>query len=252
MDKLPTQQMPAATIDTMARTVYEQASEYGFTRLDHIRLVSALLSMDDESQPTRQHADVAVGAGYTKAKGDEKPRTHLPITSNRLSIALLENSEQCHILEHWLRGSFGHFFLSGCASAQAHVLQEMLAQPLNQFGLVSLHEGQPIGAVAYLDIDDQNQRAEFRIIIAEPSARRQALGAEAAQAWLEYGFEGLSLEKIFVQTLEGEIHSARMIECLGFEFEGLLKSEIRSGSARYHVSRWGMTRQSRLLIDYKG
>jgi RimJ/RimL family protein N-acetyltransferase len=110
--------------------------------------------------------------------------------------------------------------------------------------LICRRGDRPIGALAFFDHDAINRCAEFRIIIGEPDARRQGLGFESAQAWLSYGFAGLSLEKVFVNLLEGEVRSIRMVERLGFECEGLLRDEIRFDSSRYNVMRYALLADS--------
>jgi len=242
MTKPASPQMPAATIETFARTVHEQASAYGFSSLDHVRLVTALLSIRDEAasgsdEPPASRPGVTEGVGVSTFARDQ-----LPIDSGHLKIEALCTDTQCRQVEHWLRDSFGRFFLSASATSQPRVLSEMVQSEQNCFGLVSPKNGNAVGLVAYLDIDKLNRRAEFRLIIGDPKARGRGLGIETAEAWLEFGFEGLGLEKIFVQLLEGEIRSIRMFEKLGFKFEGILKGEIESGAERYNVARWGKLR----------
>lgn len=50
-------QMPAATVETLARSVFEQAALYGFTRIDQVRLASALLSLCNASGPAAAAPD---------------------------------------------------------------------------------------------------------------------------------------------------------------------------------------------------
>lgn len=59
--------MPAATVETLARSVFEQAALYGFTRIDQVRLASALLSLCNAAGPAA--ATSAVPAPATAARG---------------------------------------------------------------------------------------------------------------------------------------------------------------------------------------
>jgi len=63
-------QMPAATVETLARSVFEQAALYGFTRIDQVRLASALLSLCNASGSAAAAPDEppqAVPAGTARA-----------------------------------------------------------------------------------------------------------------------------------------------------------------------------------------
>jgi RimJ/RimL family protein N-acetyltransferase len=139
-----------------------------------------------------------------------------------------------------------HFILSS-ATSQPRSLPDLLAHPQNVFGLLYLPGGQSIGAVAYLDQDELHARAEFRILIGEPDMRRHGYALEAAQAWLDFGFTTLNLEKIFVQIPEGDVRSLRLFEQLGFTIEAVLPDELRIGGGRQNAVRCGVLREAQML-----
>jgi len=235
-------QIPAATIETLARSVHDQASAYGFTRLDHIRLVNALLSLGGEesttdvSDPeTRSSSDS--GQPIATAKFDS-----LPLETNRLVIERFDGDAHREALEYWLRDSFNRFFLLTSSGRYLQQPEWLVGQPEQHLALVRTNSGHPVGALAYLDHDSYHCRAEFRILIGDSDARKQGLGFEAAAAWLGYGLNALSLDKIYVQLLEGDIRSARLFERLGFGLEALLPGEIRLDGTRRNIERWALQR----------
>lgn len=244
--------MPAATIDTLARSVFEQAASYGFKRIDHVRLASALLSLCNAPgvsiQGRRNTKDSNTShVSHIAVPGD------LLASSQRLHIhALSAGDYRYGQLDAWLQDLFGAHFILSSATVQPRNLANLLTHSQNLFGLMCLHSGQPIGAVAYLDRDELHARAEFRILIGEPSARRQGYALEGAQSWLDIGFNTLNLEKIFVQLPEGDVRSLRLFEQLGFTIEAVLPGELRIGGGRQNAVRCGILREAKLLDPSPG
>jgi len=236
--------MPAVTIETLARSVFEQATSYGFTRIDHVRLASALLSLCNAPElAIRRSSDAARG---TAAQTAELPaHSDLLASSQRLHIhALDSNDPRSKLLEAWLQDLLSAHFILSSATTQPRSLHGLLTHPQNVFGLMCLHGGQPVGAVAYLDRDELHARAELRILIGEPRVRRHGYALEGAKAWLEFGFTTLDLEKIFVQLPEGDVRSLRLFEQLGFAIEAVLPGELRIGGERQNAVRCAILRDA--------
>lgn len=232
----PINQMPAETIETLARSVFEQASRYGFSRLDQVRLASALLSFCKDN---RSDGDEPHGAGVRPTTTPKVPAANLPLLTDRLSIEAYDESVHRPYLERWTRDAFGGNFLLISSSPRARDLEAALACKENQFAVICTRKRSPIGVLAFFDCNVRHRRAEFRILIGKSSARRNGFGYEAAVPWLEFGLSVLGLEKIHCQHLEGDVRSARMLERLGFEIEGLLKKEAAINSSRVNIVRWG-------------
>lgn len=237
--------MPAATIDALARSVFEQATAYGFSRLDHVRLTSALLSLCNE-MAGHGHKDVATSrnGGMTGAAGPASDGTVLANT-DRLEIRLLRATTPANPAEGWLRDLFSAHFLVSSATAQARDLGSMLAHPGNLFGTLKLQDGRPIGLVAYLDHDELHRKAEFRIVIGDKAARRQGYALEAGRAWLAYGTGHLRLGKVFALAVEGDVRSSRLFQQLGLVPEAVLPGELLMGGQRETAIRWSFLDGSR-------
>ncbi len=94
--------------------------------------------------------------------------------------------------------------------------------------------------MAFLDVDQIQQRAELRKLIAVPAERGKGYAEEATRLWLKYGFQQLGLEKIYVSTLQTHIRNIQLNEAIGFRVEGVLYNEVRIGDHRHDVLRMGM------------
>lgn len=226
------EKIPAKTLQVFARSIHEEARRYGFSQVDVLRLINELM-------------DLATGEGdeplpsATGESGDA--RFHVdsfPLRSTRLEVRLADREGDAALLSSWLRDEYGRHFLISSASAQAADVHSLLDGDSNQVGIVYL-EDTPVGAVAFLDIDSGQKRAELRKLIGEPTARGKGLAEEATRLWIEYGGRVLGLKKIYVSTMQTHIRNIQLNERIGFRVEGLLQNEVLIGDQRYDVLRMG-------------
>lgn len=73
-----------------------------------------------------------------------------------------------------------------------------------------------IGSVYLRDIDREKGEAEYGVFIGESDALGRGYGTQAAERMLEYGFETLGLNKIFLRLLEDNAKALRSYEKVGF------------------------------------
>ena len=234
--------IPAVTIDTFARSIFRESRKYGFDQIDVVRLVNALMDMsidagtDSDTQNTEPSESTPAG---------EMKVDSFPLESPRLSIRRTTSSD-IEILNQWLEDDYGRHFLLSCASAQPQSIEKLLANPANEIGIVeyrgSRDSQRPIGAVAFLDIDRNQQRAELRKLIGVHDARGKGLAEEATMLWIEYGAAVLELKKFYVSTLQTNLRNIRLNESIGFRVEGILRAEIKLGDERHDVLRMGLSR----------
>ncbi len=105
--------------------------------------------------------------------------------------------------------------------------------------MITTLEGKPIGALAYLNLDIDQKRAELRKLIGDPESRGTGLAEEATRMWIAYGVNALNLEKIYVSTLQTHISNIKLNEKIGFQVEGLLRDEVLIDGVRHDVLRMG-------------
>ena len=83
-----------------------------------------------------------------------------------------------------------------------------------------------IGSVYLRDIDKEYQKAEYGIFIGEESARGHGIGAAAAKLILEYGFEELKLNRIFLRVFARNERAINSYKKAGFVYEGLFRQDV--------------------------
>ncbi len=74
-----------------------------------------------------------------------------------------------------------------------------------------------IGSVYLRDIDREKKKAEYGIFIGEEDALGRGYGVRAAKLMLEYGFNTLHLEKIFLRVLEDNAGARKSYTKAGFQ-----------------------------------
>ena len=162
-----------------------------------------------------------------------------PLRSDRLQIRQADPVRDLALLKSWMQDQYGRYFLLSCASAQETKLEALLTHRNNDIGIILDANDVPIGAVAFLDIDMAQKRAELRKLIGAPSARGQGYAEEATMLWIEYGAAVLELDKIYVSTLQTHLRNIKLNESIGFRVEGILRREVLISGERHDVLRMG-------------
>jgi RimJ/RimL family protein N-acetyltransferase len=228
-------QIPLATVQALARTIFKEASTYGFGQLDIIRLVNELMDYctgqdQENAEQNRSRENPAVSS--SKA-------TSLPLTAEHLQIRSFDKQTDVKLLEKWLPDKYGRYFVLSSTAAQSVSIDDLVTGDRNHLGIITTPDGKPIGALAYLDHDIDQKRAELRKLIGDPEFRGKGLAEEATRLWIEYGINTLRLEKIYVSTLQTHISNIKLNEKIGFQVEGLLRDEVLIDGMRHDVLRMG-------------
>ena len=92
--------------------------------------------------------------------------------------------------------------------------------------IICTMDDKPVGSVYLRDIDQRDRKAEYGIFIGEESAWGKGYGTAAAKMMLSYGFEQVSLHKIFLRVLADNVRAIASYEKAGFVREAYLKDEV--------------------------
>ncbi len=91
--------------------------------------------------------------------------------------------------------------------------------------LVESLDGVPVGITGLLNIDRKNRTAECYCVIGERSFWGKGLGTEIHSVLFQWGFEFLSIEKIWASIRTNNPAIFRVVEKLGFKVEGTLRKD---------------------------
>lgn len=88
-------------------------------------------------------------------------------------------------------------------------------------------DGMTVAFGGLTGINRQNNEAEFYIFV-NPNAQKCGIGTQATNILCHYGFNELSLNKIYLKTNEDNIIAQHVYEKCGFKLEGVLREEYRN------------------------
>lgn len=105
-----------------------------------------------------------------------------------------------------------------------------------------------IGLVELVDIHQIHRNAEFQIIIS-PEFQGQGFAKEAARLGIEYSFNVLNLNKIYLLVDVENAKAIHIYEKMGFIQEGLLKQEYYINGLYRDVIRMAVFKDSFINLD---
>ena len=96
----------------------------------------------------------------------------------------------------------------------------------NRQDCVIEYQGKPVGLIGLLAIDYVNQKAEFYISIGETCYKHKGISTRAVRLVLNYAFEILKLNKIYLNVDAENEAACRLYEKCGFQCEGYFKRDL--------------------------
>ena len=228
--------VPDNTLETLARNFCREAKSYGFTQIDYLRYVNHLLahSAEDGEADEDETTTIDLSAG---------PVT-LPATGERVTLRAFDPERDTEIFREWLSDDYGRYFLVARTSGRRADADSFLNNQKHIIGVIELHSGQPIGSVAYLNVDERRKKAELRKLIGDPTCRGTGLAKEATELWIRYGLTTLGLKKLYLNTLHTHFRNVKLNESLGFKVEGILRNEALVDGEHRDVLRMGLWHDS--------
>lgn len=97
---------------------------------------------------------------------------------------------------------------------------------VHQFIICGIADDMPLGSVYLQNFDDENKKAEYGIFIGKQELYGCGVGTAALSLLLKYGFDELSLHKIFGRVLSYNKASIVIAQKSGCVQEAYLKEEI--------------------------
>ena len=108
--------------------------------------------------------------------------------------------------------------------------------------------GELIGTCSLTDVSWDHLRAKLIYWLGKPYWGRGYM-TEAAGRMMKFGFEELGLERISVGCFARSKASARVIEKLGFKYEGCLRHEFLKDGEFQDELRFGMIREEYVAVN---
>jgi ribosomal-protein-serine acetyltransferase len=109
-------------------------------------------------------------------------------------------------------------------------------------------ENEIVGLISTHQIDWMNQRTSIGYWIGSESTGKN-FATEATAVLLKYLFDSLKLHRVFIQAATENAASNRVIEKLGFVWEGLLRENERVKDSFLDHNIYGMTRNDFMRLE---
>ena len=90
-------------------------------------------------------------------------------------------------------------------------------------------DGRPVGLIGLLNIDQKNGKAEYYIAVGEQEYKGKGVATKASAMMLDYSFDQLDLNKVYLYTEVGNVAAQRLFERIGLR----RKACLRGSSGRW-------------------
>ena len=223
---------------TISRNLVHQLCENGFDLVEAVDFINEILgevislglkdySQGDEAASSQKQkvARQSVACGDAEALKSEGKVD----INDRAYIRPLEKSD-CATLRTWL----GDPAIGSSLAKQK--LEALLASEGDWdsqreftalFVMCRKGDDDVVGMVGFTEIDRGTNQAEFSKMIGDPAERGKGHAGGATRMVIDYGFDVLGLNRIYLHTLDGNIKNIRLNQSLGFKFEGLLQQVVQ-------------------------
>ena len=108
------------------------------------------------------------------------------------------------------------------------------------FAIRHIKTGELIGVTGFENILWNNQNAVIYIGIGEEKFRGQGIGKESLYLTMEFGFEELNFNRIYLTVLEYNKKAINLYESLGFVREGVYREFIIRDGKKYDMYLYGI------------
>lgn len=88
------------------------------------------------------------------------------------------------------------------------------------------YENRPVGLIGLVAIDRNSRKAEFYISMGDTSVKRRGIGTRATQLMLQYAFDTLQLNKVYLNVDAENKAACHMYEKVGFVCEGYFRQDL--------------------------
>lgn len=244
-------QVQRSMFRTIAQNLIQQLQQSGCSREELIgfanEILQSIIDQGFEGGPTGE-------AQAGKPDGTIHRIEDLPALSAKGSTPLAEGisispicSDDLPALRQWLGDqavaqSLAEYTLPDIIEARS---DQHASEAQAVFVLHCDQDRKAIGLVGLIHVDDQAAQGELVKMIGDPTHRGKGLAKMATQMLVDFGFDTLKLNRIYLRTLGGNMKNIRLNESLGFRFEGVLRQTAFVGDKLSDVVVMGMVSADR-------
>ena len=113
-------------------------------------------------------------------------------------------------------------------------------------------DGLPCGLIGVLNIDKKNKKAEYYVMMGDVELKGKGISKKASWLILDYAFNTLSLNKVYLFTETENVVAQRLFEKIGFIEEGLVREDLFSKERYVDRIMYGMLKREYNIISGEG
>ena len=171
------------------------------------------------------------------------------ITGKKLYLRGLKREDLRGNMFNWANDSeVTHYMFMGLVPNSIELMEEEYDKLTRSekdiiLAIIDKKSDKHIGNVGLYSINWVARSAEYRIIIGEKAFWNKGYGTEAANLILDYGFNKLNLNKMWLGVNAENKTAVKSYEKSGFVKEGLLREEIYRNGLYYNAIRMSILRK---------
>lgn len=108
---------------------------------------------------------------------------------------------------------------------------------------IETHDGRHIGGTTLRGIERVARKAEFALVIGEADFRGRGYGAEVTRLMVDFAFETLNLNRVWLTVNVENIAGLKSYEKAGFRIEGTLRDQTYARGRYYDAHIMGVLRR---------
>lgn len=93
----------------------------------------------------------------------------------------------------------------------------------HHYSIIDNDTNELVGEVCFVDINNVNRCAEISVMIGNIKYRNKGYGKEALKLLIEYGYQSLSLNCIFLKVYEKNVIAIKCYTSVGFKQSGMIR-----------------------------
>ena len=145
------------------------------------------------------------------------------------------------VYKNWLDNSgVTHYMEMGSRPTTEYILEQTYKEATESnenivMTIVDKESNKAIGTTGLYIINWPGRRAQFRIMIGEPDYFNKGYGTEATKLVVDYGFNRLNMETIYLGANEDNKAAIKSYEKSGFVHEGIQRNFIYNNGKYYNA-----------------
>lgn len=128
---------------------------------------------------------------------------------------------------------------------------EAIKNRTDRYDAVIEVDGIPVGVIGLLNIDRVNLKAEYYITLGEGSYKGKGISYVASKQLLQYAFEVLGMNKVYLNVDADNIAACNLYEKIGFGCEGIFKEDMMHRGKMIDRKRYAILKKEWICVSEK-